>query len=121
MEQGLREAGFDVYGKGTDLHGPARTVAASYRVHGEGRNLQEWSHALVLEPPQSPQRWEQLLGRMHRPGQNAPYVQYDICTHVQGMEQALEGARFLQEVQGQPQKLLEATWITTLEAPERAE
>lgn len=118
MEQALREAGFEVFGKGTDLHGPARTLAASIRVHGEGRNLQDWHHALVVEPPQSPQRWEQLLGRMHRPGQTAPYVQYDICTHVQSMDDVFEGARFLQEVQGQPQKLLEATWVP--EGPEHA-
>ena len=79
----LRRRGFSVYGRGSDQ--PRDHVAfpaCSIRVHGEGKNLQAWARALVLEPPSSGQVWEQLLGRLHRPGQASYDVRFDVAAHA---------------------------------------
>ena len=106
----LAAAGLEVFGQGTDLRPPARTVAASIRVHGTGTQLQAWSRAVVLEPPAGGAAWEQLIGRMHRPGQAADRVWIDVCTHAVGLDTPTMRAEFQQELKGQPQKLLEALW-----------
>ncbi len=38
-----------------------RTVVASIRAHGTGKNLQMWSHALVMSPPANGQKLEQCV------------------------------------------------------------
>ena len=46
-------------------------VVASISAHGTGRNLQPFSRNFVANPPSSGAKWEQLLGRTHRQGQEA--------------------------------------------------
>lgn len=117
IEDALRRRGVEVWGSGTDggalEAGPARFLAASIQVHGTGRNLQAWNRAVVLEVPSDGLIWEQLLGRLHRQGQQAA-VQYDvILTHDvvrTALRNAIDNAKFIQAMQGTPQRLLNATW-----------
>lgn len=51
-----------------------RTIIASVTAHGAGRDLQRWSTAHWLEVPGSNHVVEQLLGRHHRFGQRAQFV-----------------------------------------------
>lgn len=82
-----------------------RTVVASIQAHGTGRNLQCYSRALVAGGSTGAKMWEQLLGRLHRPGQTAPRVRYDVIfrSEVQG---ALEFAKFVESTSGAAQRLL---------------
>ncbi len=103
----------------------SRPVVASMGAHGQGRNLQVFSRALLLDPPPSGAHFEQLLGRLHRPGQKAPSVIYEVPDmFVDELERAIGEARWLSLSTGLPQKLVEATiegrglsgWIATPES-----
>jgi len=93
-----------------------RPVALSIRSHGQGLNLQAWAHNLVLEPPSSGKTWEQLIGRTHRMGQTADSVVVLIATHVpvfrRGLRKARREAEYVNQTQGQPQRLLYADYTT---------
>jgi hypothetical protein len=112
MGEAFRAAGVETYGAGTDLQGTRRRVAASIRVHGTGTQLQPWNYAIVVEPPMGAAAWEQLIGRLHRPGQAAPCVVFDVCTHAVSLDTPQMRAEFQRELKGQQQKLLDAIWIT---------
>jgi len=56
-----------------------RLVVASIRGHGRGKNLQRFSHQLVVQFPRSAKHAEQLLGRVHRHGQKRDVVTVDTC------------------------------------------
>lgn len=90
-----------------DHDGPC---VASWRACGEGLNLQKWSRQIIVTPPTSGKDWEQLLGRMHRDGQEADEVSTRVCfgsqEHWGAWVQAQNDARFLQDTTGQEQKLL---------------
>lgn len=91
-----------------------RALCLSIRSHGVGQNLQAWSRAFVISPPVGGAVWEQLLGRLHRPGQTADEVVYSVYTHTTAFASALDRARvdaeYIQRTQGQAQKLLTATY-----------
>ena len=113
--QALKEAGFDVYGRGTDS--PKDSVAfpaCSILVHGQGKNLQAWNQQLVLESPSSGQIWEQLLGRTHRLRQTAYEVDCSILLSARPMHvavcKAMRDARFIEDSGGGQQRLNFATW-----------
>lgn len=86
---------------------------ASIAAHGTGKNLQWYHRALVVSAPPSGSSWEQLLGRLHRPGQRADKVVYDVLMHTPAMQDAwstaLEDARYMQSTTGQPQRILTAS------------
>lgn len=78
----------------------------------EGRNLQHWSDSLVVSPPPNGVQWEQLIGRTHRPGQAADEVRYAVIeTGCGALDRAREDALYIQSTTGQPQKLLQATYV----------
>jgi hypothetical protein len=89
-----------------------RSIVASIDAHGTGKNLQMFSCAYVATP--RPDGWEQLIGRHHRPGQLADEVTIDVAQHTQDYRDAFAKARsyarFMQETDGQPQKLLLASY-----------
>jgi hypothetical protein len=102
LEPVLRDAGLPVYGQGSEL--PCEHVAAaalSRRVHGTGADgLQyHWHAALVLEPMSSAQAWEQTTARLHRTGQRAPLVRWDVFAPTwvgrAAMEEAIARTPFL--------------------------
>jgi len=91
------------------------TVAASIAVHGKGRNLQAYHCGFVLEPPASGSAWEQLIGRFHRQGQASHLVEFHVLQHTQPLQKALERARsdalYIEQTQGQKQKLNFARFV----------
>jgi hypothetical protein len=91
-----------------------RSIVASMRAHGTGKNLQMFSRAYVATPMADGAGWEQVIGRHHRPGQLADEVVIDVAQHTQdycdAFAKARSYARFMQETDGQPQKLLLASY-----------
>jgi hypothetical protein len=91
------------------------TVFASSNAHGTGKNLQRWSRALILCPSSSGATWTQLVGRLHRPGQEADEVTFDYCAHTPELKEAVKKA--YENSQGilttGRQKMLEGTWINS--------
>lgn len=105
------------YGAGADgiiTERGDRSVIASIRAHGTGKNLQAFSTQLVITPPTSGTTWEQLLGRTHRPGQSADEVDVWLYRHTPEMKTALKkalaDAEYQQATTGNDQKLLKATY-----------
>jgi hypothetical protein len=84
MEKALRAVGFETFGRGTDVQSieKPRTIAASWRVHGIGKRLHRYNRALVTEAPKSGSLIEQLIGRMARPKQLSPFVDYTFPLHT---------------------------------------
>ncbi len=92
-----------------------RSIVASIKAHGTGRDgLQRLFNAqLVANPPTSGATWEQLLGRLHRIGQEKD----DVTTHVyrhtpefaEAIDSALDQARYIEGTLGTLQKLLLAS------------
>lgn len=112
IEVGQRLAahlGVPYCGAGTEPPKKARTCVLSIQAHGTGRNLQAWSEAWVVGGTPNPTRWEQLLGRLHRPGQSADEVRYTLLFPEEA-QCAFAGAEYQQQLLGNRQKLLYATW-----------
>lgn len=88
-----------------------RSVVCSIHSHGTGRNgLQSYFHdQLVAQPPSSPSKWEQLLGRLHRIGQLSPIVYARFYRHTPELadhvDKALARALYVQTTLGSAQKL----------------
>lgn len=100
-----------------------RTIIASINSHGEGRDgLQRlFDQQLVANPPESKAtggaaKWEQLLGRLHREGQEADEIHTHLYRHTSEMrdawDRARQLARYVTDTMGSYQKLLSctATW-----------
>jgi len=81
-----------------------KSIVASIQAHGTGRNLQHFSNALVVGGTPTGLLWEQLLGRLHRPGQCAKVVTYKVL-FPEEVQAAMKDAEYLQKITG-PQKLL---------------
>lgn len=88
-------------------------IAASVKANAEGRNLQrQWSRNLVTALSRgraSAAECEQLIARTHRDGTPAELVTVAIMLahehQIEALESTLNGARFLEQTTGQPQKL----------------
>ena len=84
--------------------------ALSIPSHGTGLNLQAWRRQLITTPPSSGRRFEQLLGRTHRLGQEAESVEghiYQYCAPFRRAYKAARAdARYIEETTSQRQKLL---------------
>lgn len=87
----------------------SRSITASIQAHGTGRNLQKFSRALVAGGTPTGLMWEQLLGRLHRPGQEADEVVFDVM-FPEELEGAMADARYIEETTGVRQKLLIANF-----------
>lgn len=116
LEAQLRKFGIPVYGAGTEIptHRRPELIAASIAAHGTGRNLQAWSVNVIAEPPSAGKTWEQLLGRTHRPGQEADEVTVYVFAHGgfgDAIAAARVGANYIESSTGNRQKLNLATWI----------
>lgn len=110
------QRGLDATGRMIEDADPADgPVIASVASNAEGRNLQAWNRSLVVSPSASGALWEQLLGRMHRQGQEADEVIYEVLLgsieQSNALAQALDDARYIQDMTGQAQKLLYADLV----------
>jgi hypothetical protein len=112
------KGGFPWYGPGMKNDpGLARpdqepVIVCSLQAHGTGKNLQRYCRNIMSTPPTGGVEWEQTMARTHRPGQEADEVTVDVFLHTQEMQkawdQATRDANYIQETQGQKQKLLYA-------------
>lgn len=89
-----------------------RSIVASIHAHGTGRDgLQRlFKTQLVANPPSSATAWEQLLGRLHRIGQEADQVTAKVYRHTPefraSIDKALSRALYVQDTIGSEQKLM---------------
>ena len=87
----------------------APVCAAGIQAHGTGLDLQAWSNMVVLCPPAGGYAWEQLLGRLHRVGQDADEVTCWTYQHtrpfVEAVIKACGDAEYIQYSTGNVQKL----------------
>jgi hypothetical protein len=121
--EALRARGAPVFAGGTDaaaiLTAKDPVIVASIQAHGTGKNLQRYAYNLVTTPPANGTKWEQLLGRTHRPGQMADTVDFEVATHTPELlaawRKAKEDARFQESTQRARQKLLMARLDPSLE------
>lgn len=108
------EIGTRWYGAGNDgiaNENGHRTIVASIQAHGTGRNLQRYARSLIACGLPTGATVEQLIGRTHRPGQNADLVSvYYMKRFRPEMHSALRDARYIEETTGNKQKLLLAQW-----------
>lgn len=104
-----QQGGQDPKGNNIEDHPAELPLIASIDSNATGRNLQKWNTNLVVSPPQNGARWEQLLGRTHREGQEADEVSYQVATSIpeqlDSFNRARGDARAIEDMTGQPQKL----------------
>lgn len=88
-----------------------RSIVASLKSHGTGRDgLQRlFSECMLANPPSSGQTVEQVLGRLHRPGQRAAEVVAWIPRHTaevrKAVRNACERSNFIDQILHPGQKL----------------
>lgn len=111
-------AGVPLHAGGKDAEAKIRaekghtSIVAAWKSHGTGRDCLQWvfSEQLVANPPADGALWEQLLGRLHRLGQEADEVWADVYRHVEEfrdpLDRALRYAKYIQGITGNAQKLL---------------
>lgn len=91
------------------------SVIASATAHGTGKNLQRWSNMLIPLPWSGGADWDQRVGRIHRPGQEADEVNVEVWAHTEELRESIatakEQAKFIEETTGAKQKLLFGTWV----------
>jgi hypothetical protein len=97
VEQYLHEAGVSTFGASTECPSEEgsypRKIACSVAVHGKGRNLQAHRLGFILGGISSGARFEQLIGRYHRQGQQAHLVEFHLLQHTPPLQRALDKAR----------------------------
>lgn len=93
----------------------ARSIIASIKSHGRGRNGMQlrFDRQYVINTLTSNKLWEQLCGRTVRNGQRSTEVTTEVCLHTPELEKAfyenaLSRADFVQEIWRQTQKLRQA-------------
>lgn len=108
------EGGMDAAGNSIQDH-DGRPAAVSSRAVYRGFNLQAWNHNLVLNQYPLGSRYEQMIGRTHRFGQEADVVHVQMLFTVdeqrQGFTQAQRDCERAQETSGQKQKLCIADYL----------
>lgn len=101
--------------EGIRLEKGDRTIVATERAHGQGKNLQAFTRSLVTTPSSSGKVQEQLLARTHRGGQKADFVEYTYYTHVPeqlgALKSAVRDCVFGEELLGGQKRLLYAKWL----------
>ncbi len=85
-------------------------LVATIGANKDGKNLQyKWARALVVGFPSTHIGAEQLLGRMHRPGQPKDEVRYDVylgcIEHVAGFEKATSRTACAEDLTTQIKKI----------------
>ena len=93
-----------------------RLVVASITAHHVGKNLQAFNHQFVVQWPRSAVIAEQMIGRLHRPGQEADEltVVTNNTTDSDSLNFAacLNDACYIQDTTGGKQKLMYAAYET---------
>lgn len=115
-----RESGLELHRGGPDAEKRIRAVkgdrsiVASMGSHGEGRDGLQYlfDEQLVANPPSSGAEWEQLLGRLHRVGQESDEVTTHVYRHTAEMADAIDSAlnlaKYIEGISTANQRLLAA-------------
>lgn len=115
----LKLQGIPTFGAGQFPVLNGDVIACSIRAHGTGKNLQAYHKNLILSFPGNGGRIEQLIGRTHRPGQDADEVVVDFLGHTSAFRDAVRGAvkdaTYLEGVTTNAQKLTLGTWDVTFD------
>ena len=112
----LRARGLPVYGEDSrpETEDGKRSICVSLDAHTESINLQRFSRNLILAPPSSGKKWEQLIGRTHRQNQTADLISVDVLAHTPELGRSIESARrdaaYREQVSGVPERMCFATW-----------
>lgn len=114
-----RDLGLPYFGGGPDASADIirekgdRSIVASIRAHGTGKNLQTFAKNIIITHPQDD--LEQLLGRTHRQGQEAKEVSVHVYQHTPALAEFFQRSRDLakgsQEMLGGKKKLVIAKII----------
>ena len=93
-----------------------KPIIASVSAHGTGKNLQGMRYQQVVQWPRSASLAEQMLGRMHRVGQEADEITCPILfmtafDHL-NFAATLVDALYVQQTTKQRQKLVASSYIT---------
>lgn len=114
VARALQEAGARVWFRGQEPPNDGKSCALSEHSHGEGHDLYAFQRVVIPCPGPSGSHTEQMIGRIHRPGQVADEVYVDLWTHTDrladAVSRAVADARYLHETQG-PQRLIVGTWV----------
>jgi hypothetical protein len=98
---------------GAPIEEASGPIIASVHANRTGRNLQGWSRNLIVNEVPNGGKWEQVLARTHRRGQDKDEVTYEVilaCIEQwAGFQNATRDANYIQDSTGQRQKLLLAT------------
>lgn len=89
----------------------------SARAHATGKNLQVWGNQIIANPLSDGARFEQLIGRCHRTGQQRPLVTATVYNHrvfAAAFAQAKLSAKYIEETTEQEQRLNYAKWTKTI-------
>lgn len=114
--QMLEHMGLPYYGADRDPETapPGHSIAVSVMAHHRGKNLQAWHRNTILRCPAKAKINEQLIGRTHRPGQNATsiFLEYlgSISYHREVLDRVMAEARAVTRASGVQQKLTLADW-----------
>jgi hypothetical protein len=115
-----KAAGVPFYGGGKEASATIiretgkRSIVASLRAHGTGKNLTMFSRMLFVNPPADGAAWEQAIGRIHRQGQAADECEVELYQHtdelIDAFRKARDFSRFIEQTEGTPQKLCFASY-----------
>lgn len=117
LEPLFREMQIPVYGRGSKQPtGCKGIIACQAKVHATGWNAQyDFADCLVLEPWASATKWDQGLGRTHRPGQIEDTVRAFVPAWTPELRKtirsAIVNAHYIEETEGRRTKLLCATLV----------
>jgi len=107
--------GLPYYGGGVEFDMQnAHSCILSVSSHATGKNLQAWSHNLVVGAIASPEIWEQMIARTHRTGQQADSVEVVIYDHTvfgAAFKNALRQAKVIGKTIGATQRIVYADKI----------
>lgn len=91
-----------------------KSIVASIRAHGTGKNLQMFNRNLIANVFGDGAQWEQVIGRTHRTGQLADEVTVDVYQHTEHTIDALATARgrakYIEQTTGSRQRLCYASF-----------
>lgn len=90
-----------------------KIIVASIRAHGTGKNLQFLQNMLVVQWPRDAKTAEQMVGRLHRTGQEADHLDIHLMRstwhdHI-NFAACLNDALYVEQTMGMRQKVISAT------------
>lgn len=113
VARALQEAGARVWLRGQEPPNDGISCALSEHSHGEGHDLFAFGRVVIPCPGPSGSHIEQMIGRIHRPGQERDEVQVDLWTHTERLADAVSRAvaDAVYAHAKSPQRLIVGTWV----------